>query len=181
MRAFYLALPLLATAFGCSDAIPPTPQGAFLVNFTDNGAECPHKSHKGEAGVVSEIARTTVIVDGTNGADISCSVTGSGTFAIKGTVIVGTDGMNVNVPAINPSATMASPATGQLSYFSFVTAGDAYSSPEDTPCNFYFKSGTPEGVAAGKVWMSFSCPTVVESNSTCAISESILILENCDQ
>jgi len=71
-----------------------------------------------------------------------------------------------------------SPAVGSVSFFSIKTAGDAFSSPE---CNFFFKEGTGEGVTAGKIWVSFECPSVVESTRTCGLSESHILLENCDQ
>jgi len=180
MRAIYLALPLLAFASGCGEEIPPTPQAAFAVNFQDSGAECPHKSHTTDVGMISGAARTTVLVDGVNGADISCTVSGAGPFSVNAKVIVGADGLVITVPAITTGAKKDAPATGGVSFFSATTL-KSFNSASDTPCSFYFLDGTPEGVAPGKAWMAFTCPKMIESMSTCAIGESYVILENCNQ
>ncbi|MDC0747678.1 hypothetical protein [Polyangium mundeleinium] len=180
LRAACLAFPLVAFALlgGCSDPVPPTPQGAFNVQFSKTGATCPIASHKSEIGTISASTKTAVVIDGVEGATVTCSVSGAGPFSVSAQLRLGSDGINLSIPAINVGATEASPATGSLAFFSDRTAGDAFSSSK---CNFYFKEGTGEGIASGKIWVSFVCPEVVESTNTCGIAESHLILENCDQ
>jgi len=180
LRVACLAFPLVAFAFlgGCSDPVPPTPQGAFNVQFSDTGQDCDIASHRSEAGVISASNRGAVLIDGMNGAQVTCSVSGSGPFNVSAKIVLGSDGINVSIPAINAGATLDSPAKGSFLFFSDRTAGDAFSS---SSCNFYFKEGTGEGIAAGKLWVSFNCPEVLESMNTCGISESHVIFENCDQ
>ncbi|MDI1447021.1 hypothetical protein [Polyangium sp. 6x1] len=180
LRVACLAFPLVAFAFlgGCSDPVPPTPQGAFNVQFTDTGADCSIASHRSEAGAITDTKKTTVLIDGVEGASVSCSVSGAGPFNVSAKISLGSDGINLSIPAINVGATEMSPAAGSFAFWSDRTAGDAFSSAK---CNFYFKEGTGEGVAGGKLWVSFECPEVVESQSKCGISESHVILENCDQ
>ncbi|MRG98124.1 hypothetical protein [Polyangium spumosum] len=180
LRVACLAFPLVALALlgGCSDPVPPTPQGAFSVQFSDTGVDCSIASHRSEAGDIDASKRTTVLVDGVEGASVTCSVSGTGPFDVSAKIFFGSDGINLSIPAINVGATEMSPATGALSFFSDRTAGDAFSSSQ---CNFYFKEGTGQGVAAGKLWVSFACPEVVESQNKCGITESHVIIENCEQ
>jgi len=180
LRVASLAFPLVAFAFlgGCSDPVPPTPQGAFSVQFSDTGMNCSIASHRSEAGLVDASTKEKVLIDGMEGAKVSCSVSGSGPFDVSAQIVLGSDGITLSIPAINAGATVDSPAKGALSFFSDRTAGDAFSS---SSCNFYFKEGTGQGVASGKLWVSFACPEVIESTNTCGITESHVILENCDQ
>lgn len=179
LRVACLAFPLVAFALlgGCSDPVPPTPQGAFNIQFTDTGVDCPIASHRSEVGTISDSKKTAVVIDGVEGATVSCSVSGAGPFNVSAKIVLGSDGITLSIPAINAGATQMSPAAGSLSFFSDRTAGDAFSSSK---CNFYFKEGTGEGVAGGKLWVSFVCPEVIESTNKCGLSESHLILENCD-
>jgi len=163
---------------GCSDPVPPTPQGAFQVNFADSGATCNIASHRTEVGVVDSTKKTTVVVDGVEGADVQCKVSGAGPFTVSARVVLGADLLNISIPAINAGSTVDNPAKGGAAFTSFKTGG-AYGSQADG-CDFYFKDGTGEGVAAGKLWVSFKCAEVI-GDYTCAIAESHVILENCDQ
>jgi len=182
MRAlgFALSLCTLACLGGCSDPIPPTAKGGMLVNFQDTGATCPNKSHKGVVGTITGTELTTMIVDGqkvgNSTADITCRV--SGAFSVSGSLLLGTDGIQINVPAITATATKDSPAKGSVSFFSFDTAGNTYASSD---CDFYFVSGTPQGIKAGEVFMAFSCAKVLNEMSDCAIAESYVSLGSCDQ
>ncbi len=182
LRVACLAFPLVAFALlgGCSDPVPPTPQGAFQVNFSDNGAACSIASHRTEVGEIDASTRTTIVVDGVTDAKVSCTVSGAGPFSVSGKVQLGSDLLNIVIPAISPGATEMSPATGGVSFISFRTQ-DVYQAGGDMPCNYYFTEGTGQGVAAGKIWVSFVCPMVFEGDKTCGIAESHVILENCDQ
>ncbi|MDI3288307.1 hypothetical protein [Polyangium sp. 15x6] len=179
-RVACLAFPLVAFALlgGCSDPVPPTPQGAFNVQFTDTGVDCAIASHRSEAGDITDSKKTAVLIDGVDGANVTCSVSGAGPFNVSAKITLGSDGINLSIPAINVGATEASPASGSFAFWSDRTAGDAFSSSK---CSFYFKEGTGEGVASGKLWVSFVCPEVLESTNKCGISESHVIFENCDQ
>lgn len=178
---------VLATfALGCEDPVPPTPQGAFMVNFFDTGAECPHKSHQSAMGVLSSIDRTTIAVDGVKGASVTCSVKGPdlGPFSIEAAYdFEGTEILNVSISKIDSKATEDAPAQGLVGFSSSITGGDFFGSSE--PCEFYIEpagpSGIGEGVKPGSAWLSFKCPTIVESNNTCAINESYVLMENCTQ
>jgi hypothetical protein len=184
MRLALLAFPVLALAAlsGCSDPVPPTPQGAFSVSFSQPGAGCSIGSHNAAVGLVDDKNRTTIVVDGNDGADISCSVVGgtSGPFKVDAQLVKEPNGLIIAIPSLSPKATKDAPSTGTVGFLSDRTAGKTYTSPTDTPCNFYFVPSTNEGVAAGKVWLAFNCPTLVSPpDQGCAISQGYAIFENC--
>lgn len=183
---FSSSILVLATfALGCEEPIPPTPQGAFAVNFADTGADCPHKSHQSEMGIISATERTQIAVDGVKEAEIDCTVSGGdlGPFTVSATMrFEGTEFLSVSVPSIDSKATDATPAQGSVSFKSFTT-GKVLGSSD--PCDFYIEpagpSGVGEGVKPGAAWLSFKCPKVVESMYTCGLNESYILMENCTQ
>lgn len=177
---------LASFALGCEEPVPPTPTGAFLVNFLDTGAACPQKTHSSTMGVITATAKTTLAVDGVKEADIACSVKGAaaGPFAVEANMTFqGTEILTISVPKIDGKATDVMPAQGSIGFASSITAGDFYSS--DQPCDFYIEpagpSGIGEGLKPGSAWLSFKCPSIVESNSNCGINESYVYIENCSQ
>jgi hypothetical protein len=183
MRLVRLALPLVAVAglAACGDPVPPTPQAAYFVNFSDPGATCPQNSHQSELGVVDAKTRTGLVVDGTNDTQVRCTVSGSGSFAVDARA-TRADSLTISIPSISASATQAAPATGKVGYSSAETAGNQYAPPTDMPCQFYFQPGTPQSVAAGKLWVTFQCPQVIDGNGNqCRITESVALFENCTQ
>lgn len=181
-----LSLPLFGVALAflgaCTEPVPPSANGAYDVSFEQNSANCGQKGHHGKVGVITESTKTTVAVDGVEGASISCSVAGAGTgpFAVTGQIISGSNVVTINVPAISSTATAAMPAEGSASFLS-VTSGDTYNSSETTKCAFYFLPGTPQAVSGGKIWVSFKCDVIVSPPSECALGESYILLENCDE
>lgn len=178
---------VLATfALGCEDPIPPTPQGAFLVNWFDTGAECPHKSDQSKMGALSQIDRTTIMVNGVKGAAITCAVKGAsgGPFSVDATMEFDkTELLTISIDQIDGKATEAAPAKGNVGFASAITGTQSFSSKD--PCDFYIEaagpSGIGEGVKPGSAWLSFKCPNVVNGMSTCALNESYVLMENCVQ
>jgi hypothetical protein len=178
---------VLATfALGCEEPIPPTPQGAFQVNFLDTGAECPHKSHQSAMGILTEVNRTEIAIDLIKGAEVSCTVSGPdlGPFKVSADMTFdGTEVLTVSIPKIDSKATEMAPAEGSVGFASAITGGDFFGS--SGPCQFYIEpagpSGVGEGVKPGAAWLSFKCDTLVESNNSCALNESYILIENCSQ
>jgi hypothetical protein len=178
-------LALATFALGCEEPIPPTPQGAFQVNFADTGVDCTHKSHQSEMGIITATDRTQIAVDGVKEAEIECTVSGAalGPFNVSATMrFEGTEVLTVSIPSIDAKATEATPAPGSAGFKSSVTL-DFYGSSD--PCDFYIApagpTGAGQGVKPGAAWLSFKCPTIVESMNTCGLNESYILLENCTQ
>lgn len=169
-----------AGAIGCSDPVPPPPQGAYQVTFTAPKG-CSIAGHNAKVGDVTQTQRNTVVIDGTDSSSVSCGVTGAGPFSVSGQVSKLADSLQIAVDSLPSNATKASPAKGRVSFASPNTA-KAYVADGTHMCDFYFPAGSKESVAAGKVWVAFTCPTVIaEGMDTCALQESYIILENCTQ
>ncbi|MFO0762004.1 MAG: hypothetical protein U0359_36525 [Byssovorax sp.] len=169
----------LAGAAGCSDPVPPTPQGAFQVTFVSDSAECGIAGHNTAVGAVTSTTKDKVLVSGTEGADVECTVSGSGTFSVQAKITQNGQGLEINIPKLTASASKDNPATGSVNYASLKTSGTAFSSATDTPCKFYFTSSS-EGVASGRVWITFDCPKIVQGTmKTCKLGPGFAIFENC--
>lgn len=187
MRFSRFALAVLSTsalavfAAACSDPVPPTPQGACTVSIVSSGADCHIMGHTTKVGSVTAGTRDNVLVSGgIEGANVTCQVTGTSSFAVTGKVTLDGEGVTISIPKIDSSATKMAPAPGTASFGSQETGG-TYSSPKETPCNFYFTQNTGEGVASGRIWVAFTCDTVIQEQSTCSLSESFAIFENCTE
>jgi hypothetical protein len=165
---------------GCSDPVLPTPQGAFQVSFVRPGQDCSIAGHNSNVGQVDAQTRTDVVIDGQNDASVSCTVSGSSSFSVEGTVSQNAKSLQIVIDSISPSATIDNPAKGRVGFASPNTV-KTYVGDKDHPCDFYFKNKS-ETVASGKIWVAFRCPDVIaEGQDTCALNESYVILENCTQ
>jgi hypothetical protein len=187
MRLANLALAVVSTsalavfAAACSDPVPPTPQGAWSVQLVDNGIACNIAGHAAQLGSVTSGSKERVLVGGgIEGADISCQVTGTSSFAVSALATLDGQGLQITIPKIDSAATKDAPAKGTVSFNSLKTAG-AYSSSEMSPCDFYFLPDTGEGVASGRIWVAFACPKVDDGMSSCELTESFAIFENCTE
>jgi hypothetical protein len=189
MRFIRLGLSGLAFAayasgsIACGDSVPPSPQGAYLVTFT-RPAGCSISGHNAKVGDVTASQRNAVVVDATDGATVTCSVTGAGPFNVSGQIMKGADSLQIAIDSLPTSATKANPAKGSVSFASPNTVKAYVADGSKAPCDFYF-ADPKESVASGKVWVAFSCPTVIAGGSlmpdTCSLLESYILLENCTQ
>ncbi len=173
-------LPLLG--FGCSDPAPPTPRGAFTLNFADPGASCTIRGHRAYLGEVNEIEKTRVVADGESSAKVSCSVSGSGTFSVYANArnAQTAQEVTINIAAITPGATEDAPATGSVAFNSAESSGKVFVSDPKDPCRFWFEPDSDQGVDAGKIWVAFYCPTMKsDQNSGCRIVNGIAAFDSC--
>lgn len=182
MRFAHLAVPAfaLATLAGCSDPVPPTPQGAWSVAMVNpDPLECLITSHNADVGSISVDKRDIIVVDGVDDAAVDCSVTGKGPFAVHGSASQNGNSLEILIDGMPKDASPDKPASGQAVFASVKTAGEGYQSL--APCNFYFQPDTQEGVEPGKIWVAFNCPEVVSGQSKCEIKQGYAIFENCTQ
>ncbi|KYF64664.1 hypothetical protein BE11_49245 [Sorangium cellulosum] len=172
-------LPLLG--FGCSDPAPPTPRGAFSMNFADPGASCNAAGHLATLGDVTAAQRVRVLTDGEEGATIDCSVTGSGTFKVSAHAVNPATAaeIRVNIPAITPAATQEMPATGSISFSSAKTGGEPFVSDPADPCQFWFVPESEQGVNAGEIWVVFECPAMLNDGYSCELRRGALAFDGC--
>ncbi len=170
----------LALLSGCSDPVPPTPRGAWTVSFVDTGIDCQHGGHNAKVGDVGPSTKNAVVVDGTEGANVNCSVRAAGKgFAVDASLQQSDKYLTMLISEISASATETAPAKGGVGYSSANTV-DTYTTTETDKCDYYFVPSA-QGVAAGRIWVSFKCPTLYAEGSTCAITQGYAIFENCDE
>ena len=187
MRLSRFALAVVSTsalavfAMACSDPVPPTPQGACHASLLSNGGACTITSQEVDLGSVTATGKDEVLVaGGVEKAEVTCQVTGTSSFVVTASVSVSGEGIQISIPKIDSSATKMVPAMGSA-VFNGKNTGNAYKSTSEDQCAFYFAQGTGQGVASGKIWVSFACPKVVGGMSTCELAESYAIFENCTE
>ncbi|KYF95646.1 hypothetical protein BE17_49235 [Sorangium cellulosum] len=172
-------LPLLG--FGCSDPAPPTPRGAYSLNFADPGASCNTSGHSETLGEVTAASRTKVLTDGEEGATVDCVVSGSGTFSVSARArnsATATE-IRVDIDSISPSATAEMPATGSISFSSARTGGETFVSDPEDPCRFWFVPESEQGIDAGKIWVVFECTSMLNEGYSCELRRGALAFDSC--
>lgn len=188
LSPFLACLPLVAFAAGCGDSVPPTPKGAWAVTFMDDGPNgsqgCPITGHNAKVGEVTDTTKATLLQDGQEGADITCTVKGTSSFTVNARAQQGATNLEVSISGLTGGATEANPIKGQLAFASGNTV-DTFQTTSEAPCNFYMTKPN-QGVAAGRVWLAFDCPAVqVDAQSVCQLGNppsgiyNYLIFENC--
>jgi hypothetical protein len=165
---------------GCGSSPPPIADGAWSVELASCNMILGGNT---SFGAITQSAHATVETQGVANAMISCSVApGSSGFAVNVTAVQGADSLEIGIPSIPASATLASPATGQVSFAGAQTADNQYASDA---CNFYFVPSTPETVtsaATGSIFVAFNCPSLMDSSEggTCDLSQGYAFFENCE-
>ncbi|WP_437324115.1 hypothetical protein [Sorangium sp. So ce381] len=170
-------LPLLG--LGCSGAEPSTPRGAYTMNFADPGADCSAQGHRAVLGDVSATQKVRLVTDGEDDASVDCSVSGSGTFSVSAVAKNPAEAaeIHVKIDAISPAATQDAPATGSISFSSAKTGGQTFYSDTAAPCKFWFEG--KQGVDAGKIWVGFECPAMLNEGETCQLRLGVLAFDSC--
>ncbi|WP_437294038.1 hypothetical protein [Sorangium sp. So ce426] len=170
-------LPLLG--LGCSGAEPPTPRGAYKMNFADPGIDCAAPGHIATLGEVTDIQKVRLVTDGEDSASVDCSVSGSGTFSVSAVAKNPAEAaeIHVKIDAISPAATRDAPATGSISFSSARTGGQTFYSDTAAPCEFWFEG--KQGVDAGKIWVGFECPAMLNEGETCQLRLGVLAFDSC--
>jgi hypothetical protein len=203
------ALSLLGLVASCSDPVPPAAQGSasLYVNTVANptaAAHCPAGVHwvdvpdaTGQQNFPN--AKAPVAVDGQNQMSVKCTVKDNGgSFSVSGTMAA---------PATNPMTKM--PASTNIAFSTTISADQTapgsmslqdwsmaspFTSTDDNgraapTCMFSvhpLNSNDQLAIAAGRVWMSVTCPKFRDPqspdlNEVCSISSGIIVLENCQQ
>jgi len=168
---------------GCSEPIPQTAGGAFFLATTQpDPIACKHVGHTTQVGVVDSTQRGSVVIDGTDGIIVNCTVESvagnmAAPYNVHATINASAksgNSLEFLIPSISSSAKRDAPAAGSVSFADPKTAGNAYQGN----CNFYFEH-TNQIVDDGRIWVSFDCPALVSGMSTCPVTQGYAILENC--
>ena len=183
MRLFAYALVfggiVSVSTFGCSDPVVPLPAGAWAVTFTHSGASCNIQPHNAGVGTVATDGTPTLVNDGANGANVDCLVKPAGSvFTIDSSAQAGSSNLAITVKGMRKDATEDNPVDGTVQFISEKTA-NVFASTPDKPCKFFFVEGSKETIAAGAVWVSFTCDAVDFGIQECALS-GIAKFQNCE-
>ena len=169
-----------AGSMGCSEAVPPASQGAFVAAFQAPGS-CGKDIHNEQIGYADSTEIRDLRKNGVGGAQVFCAVTSAGGgFDVEAELKLFANNMRVNISGIPSTATVDAPHPGTVTYQTQKTV-KPYTSPQDMPCEFWFVNS--QEVAPGRVWAQFKCPEIsdVSTNTVCALGESTVALQNCDQ
>lgn len=121
------------------------------------------------------------LIDGMKGASISCSVLGTGTFSVSGSIRGTTAQGDLVVLKISDGTIDAAGQTGTATVS--VNTTQLAATYQSTPggCTLRIVMGN---IKPGSIWGTVSCPSVVDPSSSvksCAIGPtSAFVLENCD-
>lgn len=172
----------LATLAGCnSTALPP--DAAWMVTMTQEdpvpAMPCAIFDNMVSVGALSSDMITTRVMNGMMGAQVECSVVGSGAgpYAVVAQASLGADILSIDIPAISTSNVKTMPAVGAVSYESDRTINNYTSSN----CDFYFIPGTTESVVPTRIFVAFTCAEVTygAGGSSCPLLESYAVFEEC--
>jgi hypothetical protein len=154
------------------------PQGAFNVEIYATMAQtCPPGNVHIDIGN-TKLVPPTVVVDGVDGATVSCKVAQMGeSFAASGEIKAGTS--HVSFADV---LTDGGSATGTVTFDDPATATQ-YVSSTALPCVFQFAPGSGQEVSAGRIFVQFDCSDLVSAANpadTCSARYGYAYFENCD-
>lgn len=169
-----------AGSMGCSEPVPPASQGAFVAAFQAPGS-CGKDIHNEQIGYADATEIRDLKKNGVGGAQIFCAVSSAGGgFDVEAEMKLFSTNLRVNIKGIPSTATVDDPHPGTVTYQTQKTV-KPYTSPQDNPCDFWFLNS--QEVAGGRIWAQFKCETIedVSTNTICALGDSTLAMQNCDQ
>ncbi len=169
-----VALPLASGA--CSDPVPLIPRGAWAVTFQDPGGDCNVTGHNSSVGTVEAEGDIEYRTDGTEGAEIECTVEPSGgSFNFKGSVSYKGQYLSITADGLKAGATIDDPSAASVE-FQTVQSTDIY---RGSGCQIYFNENG-QAVEEGKIWATFACTDIVGSQGdTCRLQLGYIAFENC--
>lgn len=188
-RASSLSILLSLSLAGCGgDERPPRdtspkgpdgtePMGAINMEvYAEQSQTCPPGNIHIDIGTVNS-SPAVLVVDGFEGAKVTCSVVKSGgAFKASGSIEQGDLAWAfTDLTADGPSA------IAQVE-FTDPKAGTRYLSNVAKPCVFQFAPGSLQGVDAGHIFVQFDCPdlvSVADPTNTCSSRYGYVRLENC--
>jgi hypothetical protein len=171
----------LASLAGCGGGGSTPPEAAWVVSMIQSDpTQCMIADNTRSIGAVSNSKITTPEISGTTDGQlgtvtVQCTVSGTSSFSVDAQASAGPDSLHITIPSIDASASMSSPATGNISYESDATADNFYQGD----CNFYFEQSMGVAVAAGRIWVAFQCPMLMSGLSTCPVDQGYAVFEDC--
>jgi hypothetical protein len=169
------------------DTFQPAPPARGAMTFTVKPPSPlpPGKACPTSAGFTSELPAgngptasnyPAHVVDGEDGAAVSCRVAGDSTFEISGKVQLAGRALLIEdgvVSADEPGSASITVVDSERLATGLRGTTCVLSVEADAPSNLQIKPGS--------VWASFSCPSVESAPSDYCQASGFFVLENCDQ
>jgi hypothetical protein len=160
---------------GCEDPPPPTPAGAFALQFRAGGS-CGPETHNEGIGQVGRIGDPDLVSNGANDALVECTVEKAGAGFNVTARLKDVTNLTLSVKGLSAeNADEATAATGSISYSSPDTSAEPYASAD---CKFWVDA-QEQYVKAGAAWFSFICEEVTGDGDTCEVDNGFVALKNC--
>jgi hypothetical protein len=178
-------------AVGGSGGSGPAAQAAAYVHImaaeaaeTPAGKSCSVETHNATIGnPPSTTTKGLPVVDGEGGV-VTCSVTGSGTFAFSASATYGSTSFAIMEGSITAGGSGTAIIQVCDATTTFCLQSPAQPDPEGFGgrCNVFVDQDSLE-VSAGRIWARFECPALANDstpNVWCAADSGVFVLENCD-
>jgi hypothetical protein len=177
-------------SLSCSDPVAPPAQGAFSASVTaaspqPAGKMCPSGAAQSfEAPTVTEpkdkLSTSTYaekLIDGENGAEMSCTVKGKDTFSFDARIDYRNRTLELTGGVVNPNleGTARVVVFDQTKLSTPLTSGAG-----ECTIRVVTNSNGPQ-IRAGSMWASFDCPGVQAAPSDYCRANGVFVLENCNQ
>jgi hypothetical protein len=173
-----------ALGMGCSSAKAPPADANIQMRIFQNSTDptlCKivHNMQIAKKGQSPPSHETNQaggrVEDGSEGFSVSCKIHGSNDFTISGAINGGASAFSFSGSVTKGNSGQGSIAEYDSSFQTTVASTD--------PCTFTV-TPDPLQVASGRIWATFSCPTVLDQSAptttTCAASGEF-VFENCEE
>ena len=173
-----VSIPAALSLLSCGDATPPPPEGTVTVTIQNSGSAtagygcgASHVLAWGGAAP-SPTDQGITWVDGQDGHDVECSVSGSGTFNVSASI-------TGNGSSFSITGTVAAGGTGTAAVYLFDS--NLAVSMSDTNCTLRVDSTGSFRVEKGAIWGAVSCSRLTSNDDNhlwCALNSTI-VFKSC--
>lgn len=117
------------------------------------------------------------IIDGENGAEVSCKVSVDSGITFEGTLRLGSVSLRIDSGVLGADNT----GTADITLRDAQAFSGALTSP--APCSIDATSSPTQNfqVKAGSMWASFRCPSVEQVPTDSCMASGVFVLENCER
>jgi hypothetical protein len=166
-------------ALSCGEAVPPPAEGAVTISLfpsrtAPTSYSCPSHSITWAVGGLGPNSASTgdLLVNGHDGATVSCTVSGDGEFDVKGSV-------RQNGASFSFSGKAKADGTGTVRVEFWDQANSTNQS--DDACTIQFDTGSYE-IAPGAVWAGITCSHLVSEYpyQWCAANATV-VFKSCGE
>ena len=168
------------SALSCGDAVPPPGEAAVAISIASSpagtfGTSCKAHSLVWASNDVGPNVTSPgeLLVDGRNGAGVTCSVAGGGSYRISGSVDYGGARFSV-IGSVNTDGT----GTASVDFYDPVL----YNGLTDPSCTVTASGGSYK-VESGAIWANVKCLNLRSSGDayTWCSGDATVVLKSCSE